>query len=243
MLFCLAYYLIAALSLGFGISLLWLWLFCAGFFALWWGYLFLTRKGLLPPLPVWARRLAKALLTLIITLFLLVEGGIIWGMCQSSDEQADCVIIFGAAVHGEVPSLALHTRLERAYDYLQHNTSCYIICSGGQGAGESISEAEAMHRYLAARGISEERLIMEDSSTSTAENLRLSLNFAAAKGESIMLISGNYHIFRTLLLARSLAPEFTYYTAAAPYPNPLLLHYMLREAAVIVVEIWRGNLL
>ena len=48
-----------------------------------------------------------------------------------------------------------------------------IIASGGQGADEEVSEAEAMRTYLVEeRGVPADAVIEEDRSTTTMENLR-----------------------------------------------------------------------
>ena len=70
--------------------------------------------------------------------------------------------------------LTLARRLDAALAYLEENPKAYVVVSGGQGAGEDISEAEAMRRYLAARGIEESRILMEDKSMSTLENFLFS---------------------------------------------------------------------
>lgn len=61
---------------------------------------------------------------------------------------SDYLIILGARVRGETPSLDLQYRLDVAYDYLEKSPSTKAILTGGQGKGEDITEAEAMRRYL-----------------------------------------------------------------------------------------------
>lgn len=53
--------------------------------------------------------------------------------------------------------------------YYGHN---YVVVSGGQGMDEEVSEAFAMKEYLTNKGISEDRIIMEDKSTNTLENIK-----------------------------------------------------------------------
>jgi uncharacterized SAM-binding protein YcdF (DUF218 family) len=81
-----------------------------------------------------------------------------------------------------------------------------IICSGGQGSNEKISEAEAISRYLRQNGIDEEHILLEDRSVSTKENLLFSYDLIRhrGKGSKIALVSSNYHIFRCVLLAHQL---------------------------------------
>lgn len=104
-------------------------------------------------------------------LFMLIVGGMIYTSAHDDPEEgADVLIVLGCAVHGERVSLTLSYRLDRAIEYLNANPNTVAIVSGGQGQGESISEAEAMRRYMVNRGIANERIIMEDKSTSTEEN-------------------------------------------------------------------------
>ena len=69
----------------------------------------------------------------------------------------------------------LSERLCAAYEYLNRNPKAMCVLSGGQGDGEEISEAECMYRYLTGRGIDGARLLLEDQSTTTAENLQYSM--------------------------------------------------------------------
>ena len=97
------------------------------------------------------------------------------GLEPKANGSNDYAIILGAKVNGEIPSLSLQYRLDAALDYAKENPHVYLILSGGQGAGEHISEAKAMKRFLVENGIQEERLLIEDMSTSTYENLLYSI--------------------------------------------------------------------
>ena len=90
-------------------------------------------------------------------------------------ENLDYIIVLGAHVNGVRLSKALLERTRRALEYLEKNPKTRAVLSGGQGEGETIGEAEAMCRYLEDHGISRERLILEDRSTNTKENLDFSL--------------------------------------------------------------------
>jgi hypothetical protein len=60
----------------------------------------------------------------------------------------DYIIILGARVKGEIPSLALQYRIDSAANYMKKNQETIAIVSGGQGPGEDITEAEATKRGL-----------------------------------------------------------------------------------------------
>ncbi|MEI3193353.1 MAG: YdcF family protein [Lachnospiraceae bacterium] len=86
--------------------------------------------------------------------------------------RTDYLVVLGAQVRGTVPSRALKKRLDTAAEYLGKNLETKVVVSGGKGAGEEITEAEAMENYLLELGIEKDRIIMEDRSTTTSENLR-----------------------------------------------------------------------
>lgn len=81
-------------------------------------------------------------------------------------------------MYGEQPSLALQERLTAALAYLQAHPETICIVSGGQGQGENITEAQCSYRWLTAHGIEESRLLLEEDSTSTQENLIYSMERA-----------------------------------------------------------------
>jgi vancomycin permeability regulator SanA len=120
----------------------------------------------------------------------------------------DYIIIHGCGLlQGDQVSKLLANRIDRAIRIFHlGNERAMIICSGGQGSNEKISEAEAISRYLRQNGIDEEHILLEDRSVSTKENLLFSYDLIRhrGKGSKIALVSSNYHIFRCVLLAHQL---------------------------------------
>ena len=93
---------------------------------------------------------------------------------MSVKKNLDYIIVLGAHVDGTRMTLALLERARRALLYLEENPGTKAVLSGGKGDGENISEAEAMYRYLTGHGINGDRLMREEESTSTKENLEFS---------------------------------------------------------------------
>lgn len=118
-------------------------------------------------------------------------------------EECDYVIVLGAAVRGEQLSLALRSRVEKAVDYLNLHPETKVIVSGGQGPGEDITEAVAMEGYLLEKGIKQNRIIKEDQSTSTRENLAFSYQFIE-ENKKVMVISSRFHILRAQTIAKKM---------------------------------------
>ena len=75
----------------------------------------------------------------------------------------------------------LQERLDAALKYLDDHKDTICVLSGGKGSDESISEAECMYRYMTERGIDPTKLIREDKSTTTRENLLFSMELLAGR--------------------------------------------------------------
>ncbi len=123
----------------------------------------------------------------------------------------ETLVVLGCRVYGEVPSLSLRERLDAALVYLEEHPEAYCVVSGGQGDGENISEAECMYRYLTDRGIDGARILKEDASTSTRENLEFSLALIKEKGlsQEIAIVTSEYHQYRASLVAKELGLSST----------------------------------
>ncbi len=150
------------------------------------------------------------------------------------------VIVLGCRVNGDTPSLALMRRIETAADYLLANPSVQVIVAGGQGPDEWITEAEAMKRVLIQKGVSGDRIILEDRSTSTLENLEFSKALLAENdlGSSVIIVSEGYHMYRALSVAKRIGLDAE--GLAAPTVRWLLPTFWVREWFGITLEPFRG---
>lgn len=148
------------------------------------------------------------------------------------------VIVLGAGVNGTESSLTLRERIDATYDYLSKNPEAVAILSGGQGEHEQITEASCMYRELTEMGVRSNRLILEERSTSTIENLRFSLDAVEAetgfRPNRIGIISSEYHLFRATQFAKELDLEAVGIPAKTTW-FPLRLNYYLRE----IVAVWK----
>ncbi len=147
---------------------------------------------------------------------------------------ADYAIVLGAGVRGNTPSASLYARMKAALQYANENPETVLILSGGQGRGENVSEARCMYDWLSSRGVSEDRLIMEDKATSTRENLEFSRAVILERepdfSGKICVVSEGYHLARGKLYA-TLA-GFENVTGAVGFNGyPVLTaNYYIREA-------------
>jgi uncharacterized SAM-binding protein YcdF (DUF218 family) len=117
-------------------------------------------------------------------------------------KHVDYIIILGARVKGEIPSLALQYRIDAAADYMKKNKETIAIASGGQGPGEDITEAEAIKRGLVALGIPSRRILLEDRSTDTVENIRFSKELIPNHLEKGLIVTNDFHLYRAKSIAK-----------------------------------------
>lgn len=135
-------------------------------------------------------------------LFIIMEGIIIHASQRKPEADADYLIILGAKVNGTCPSLILQYRIEAGAEYLKQNPDTMVIASGGQGADEGISEAQCIYNELVKLGIEPERILLEEQSTSTKENLEYSSVFLQKETDRVVLTTTDFHLFRALQLAK-----------------------------------------
>jgi uncharacterized SAM-binding protein YcdF (DUF218 family) len=116
-------------------------------------------------------------------------------------KNADYLIVLGARVKGTVPSLAFASRINAAADYLKQNEDALVIASGGKGPGEDISEAESIRRELLDQGISKTRIILENQSTDTYENINFSKKLIPEGAKFGLVVTNNFHLYRAVSIA------------------------------------------
>ena len=156
----------------------------------------------------------------------------------------EAVIVLGAGVNGETPSLTLQTRIDMAAEYIfsEDHGDVPIVLSGGQGSGENISEAEAMYRALRKSPLRPTdtpfHVFLEDRSTSTAENFAFSKALLEEQGVDteravIAVVTNDFHMYRSRLIAG----EYGLNTIGVPAELPwwwLTANYYLRESFALV---------
>ena len=170
----------------------------------------------------------------------LIGSRVVGGMFARPQKELDYVIVLGAQVRGTKPSRALRKRLDRALEYAKENPDTIFILSGGQGSDEEISEALCMYQYMEEKGLEPNRMIMEDRSTSTLENLEFSAAFLDKENHQIGILSNNFHIFRALTLAERQGYEKI---CGIPAHSDIFMqpHYVFREICAVLVLMLKGE--
>lgn len=154
-------------------------------------------------------------------------------------QDLDYIIVLGAQVREDGPSVVLKYRLDAAQDYLENNPETMCIVSGGQGTNEPCTEAEAMAEYLIANGIEKDRIILENMSKNTMENLKNSKELIEDLSDKVGVVTNNFHMFRAVQLAKGQGME-NVYGIAAESTIIYLPNNVLRECLGILKD-WLMN--
>lgn len=195
---CLLYFLMIVIFVGLSSKFNFAWM-VLGVLFLSFGIFLKKRKQALPKA---VRGVLMAAVVIGVIIFLNVEGLILSGFFASGETDLDYVIVLGAQMKENGPSNILKARLDRAIVYLEENPVTKVIVSGGQGSDEPISEAEGMKNYLVLNGIEPDRIIMEDLSVNTKQNLKFSSEYINIEEETVGIVTSNFHIYRSIKLAK-----------------------------------------
>lgn len=183
------------------------------------------------------RRILIPSTVLVLVTFIIVESLIIYHGSKPYQGSADYVIVLGARLYGEIPSPSLRERLESAAAYLEKNPSSQVVVAGGKGAGETVTEASAMKKYLMEKGILENRIIIEEESSNTFENIRNSFlkivetggaeDLAALSVKEVVLVTNNFHVLRGKIIANKF--NVSAQGIGAKTPPSVIFQYHIRE--------------
>lgn len=128
------------------------------------------------------------------------------------DHDKDYVMVLGCKIRPDGTLYPLiRGRVDRAVTFVREQErltgkKAFLVPSGGKGSDERLSEAEAMANYMISCGISPERILVENRSTTTRENLLFSRNLISERGGGtrVAFSTSNYHVFRGGILAGQL---------------------------------------
>lgn len=170
---------------------------------------------------------------LFLGVFGVTEGLIIRNAVEEPQKNADYIVVLGARVNGTRVTLNLKYRLDVAVDYLDKNKNTKVVVSGGQGKGEDITEAKAMSDYLVKNGIKSDRIVLEDRSKNTNENLKFTAEIIGSKTKKIVIVSNDFHIYRAKCIAKKMG--YTDVSGASAKTKPITIpNSFVREAFAVI---------
>ena len=178
-----------------------------------------------------------------IALFL-VYGVVISGLMAfftlQKPEPNSTIITLGAMVRPDgSPSGSLNRRVQACYDYPVENDNSKPVLSGGQGSNEPMSEAQCMYDTLVKKGISKDRLFIEDKSTNTDSNLINSYKIIEKNNlsENIAIATDGYHQLRARIIANRQGKCGKVGAVNAKPIKSVIVTYWVREWFAIPVEL------
>ena len=181
---------------------------------------------------------AAVIVTTVGLMYFCAVEGLIIGSARTDRNAGEkkYIVVLGAAVLDDRPSLALIHRMEGAMKYLDYLVPSYHEASyftGKDSPEESMTEADCMYGWLTAQGVAPDRLIKEDRSTTTMENLQNAFDIIESRGDtpdgSIAIVSSCYHLYRAKCMAKLLGAEAAGVSGSLGYPI-YTLNCFIREA-------------
>jgi uncharacterized SAM-binding protein YcdF (DUF218 family) len=187
--------------------------------------------------------LTKILVSVLVVLavfFTAVEIRIVSYGIKEAEKDADYLIVLGSQMKEDGPSMDYRARLESAYEYLVKNPEAKVITTGARGDFEPVSEAKGGADYLIKKGISSDRIIMENKSYDTLQNLSNAYDLIVKDGKDpkeikTVIVSALYHLYR----ASYIAEKIGYRNISCKGGHGLLIllpHYYTREFFALIKE-------
>ncbi|WP_322353888.1 YdcF family protein [Paratractidigestivibacter sp.] len=201
-----------------------------------------VQTGAWAALPFAIRAAATAVAAAAVVLFLSVDAVIMTHAAAAPPADLEEIIVLGAQVRPDgTPSNVLRYRLDTAADYLRQNPRTRCIVSGGQGGNEPTTEAACMASYLREQGIDASRIVLEDRSRSTVENLRFSRGLLASPADRVGIVTNDFHAFRACRIAarQGLSGACGISAPSDPWYLP---NNLLREVPCVVKDFLLGNM-
>lgn len=147
------------------------------------------------------------------------------------NEGPTAVLVYGCRTKAGEPRIMLGQRLDLAYDFLKSNPEAVAIVSGSVDAGEQESEAAVMAKYLTRRGISADRIYLDEDAESTKGNIRGFLKILEDEGMDdyhLISISSEFHIPRIVWLCGKYGLDCDFAGSVSSSPSGLFTS-MVRE--------------
>lgn len=196
----------------------------------------LFKEKYLPKKARFLVKIIRAMFIIMLISFIIIESLIFYNGIKTDNVDVDYLVVLGAGLWGDSPSLALQERLDESLIFIRANPNIKVVLSGGKGAGETITEAEGMKRYLVSHGVDERLLIKEENSTNTKENMQFTKNLLdkidGRENIKIKIVTNNFHMFRAKLLAKN-SGFIAFGEPSKLYPLLIPTYYTREYLAVI----------
>jgi len=158
-------------------------------------------------------KLPKIIITIIfiIIIFCIITNLIIIGKSSKyinkdiNYNDYNYIIVLGAKVDSNGPSLMLKDRLDKAIEIYKKNSDIKIIVSGDSINPSSYDEVGTMYNYLVRNGVNSLNIIKDNYGISTYDSIDRMKDIIDDK--KVIVVTQKYHLYRSVYIARSLDIE------------------------------------
>lgn len=187
------------------------------------------------------------ILSSIISIFLIIEGSLLFQLDKFSNtdkiNKYDYMLILGSGLQNNQMTEILKSRLDKALEYINKYPNLKIIVSGGITGSNTITEAELMSRYLQQNNVSKDKILLENKSTSTFENIKFTsqiLKLDSNFKKHILVVTSDFHLPRALHISRNFGLEPD--GLSSKTESDSLYRYLLREFPRVIGDSIRSNI-
>lgn len=147
--------------------------------------------------------IASGTVIFLLVVFALSVAISIWNYGKVDEKQpSDVAIVLGAAISNGEVSPVYRERINHGIYLYENGYVDYIILTGGFGEGSYKSDSQVAKEYALSQGVPDDKILIEEKSTITEENLEFSKEIMDEKGLSTaIIVSDPLHMKRSMLMA------------------------------------------
>ena len=175
----------------------------------------------------------------VIIIFIAAFQVYIWTVPVDNVNRADAAVVLGCRIKGNSPTPFLEQRTKRAAQLYKENKVRYIIVSGGKGNGENMSEAQCMKNILVEEGIEEDKILMEDKSENTRQNIKFSNDIIKKNNfNNVIVVSNLFHLRRASIICKKNGVNASYSGTFSKKYMETEIYGGLREVPAIIKDVF-----
>ena len=110
------------------------------------------------------------------------------------------ILVLGAKVTNNTPSLMLRDRLDKALEIYNKNNNIKIIVSGDSQDPTIYDEVSVMYNYLIKNNVNKDNIIKDNYGISTYDSIVRMKDII--KDKKVIIVTQKYHLYRSIFVAR-----------------------------------------
>jgi uncharacterized SAM-binding protein YcdF (DUF218 family) len=160
-----------------------------------------------------AATIALAVVGAVAAGWMLSLAAVLYWETRNDVRPVGAIVVLGAAQYVGRPSPVLRARLDHAVTLWRRGLAPNLIVTGGQGTGDTTTEAEVSQRYVRQRGVPAPAILLETEGRTTSQSMAGVAALMRKRGRrDVLLVSDPFHMLRLTIIARRHGLE--------PHPSP-----------------------